>query len=366
MTFALARDAKRAAAAALTTRMDEDGVDDVRVPSANDATATIGRVAEIGRRARRDRLDRLTNDHGSRRGRLARRHTRRDLSTSSRPPASVARRRSPRCDGAGATLWFFRGAVADGCKSGRSRSFASSRALVVRSGASSSRDTTPRKCGPSVSPARPGGGRAERLAMAAHHAEHATRRRRLPGERIGERIGNGSTNGSAKASAKASADAAALATWMDEGGVGGAAEGHVAARRGCLSCARVGARRDSRAAEGEIVDDAARAAYRADALRATGRRSESDSPSPARPGPREGVVPTRVTHAPAKIRAWQMCAAAPALDAIEALDEANDEAMRRTSASRRQTPPPTTPTTPRRPVDGRDARSGGARRDGDP
>ena len=316
MTFALANDdAKRAAAAALTTRMDEDGVDDVRVPSANDAAATIGRaVAETAARATRSSRLRKNAPAWAAAVRAAAHPALFDVESlhlASGAPSIAA------VDGAGATLWFFRRAVADGCKSGGSRILrVVAHALAARL---TRKPLVARHYAPEVwavgLSGETGLTRAERLAMAAHWAER-------------DAAANGSTNGSAKASAKASADAAALATWMDEGGVGGAAGGHVAARVAALCLVHALARGEIPAAEGEIVDDAARAAYRADALRATAATLRVGLAAVAGADPdlaKESYRRGSRTHR-RKIRAWQMlCAAAPALDAIEALDEANDE-----------------------------------------
>lgn len=324
MTFALANDdAKRAAAAALTTRMDEDGVDDVRVPSANDAAATIGRVvAETAARATRSSRLRKNAPAWAAAVRAAAHPALFDVESlhlASGAPSIAA------VDGAGATLWFFRRAVADGCKSGGSRILrVVAHALAARL---TRKPLVARHYAPEVwavgLSGETGLTRAERLAMAAHWAER---------DAAAKASANGSANGSAKASAKASADAAALATWMDEGGVGGAAGGHVAARVAALCLVHALARGEIPAAEGEIVDDAARASYRADALRATAATLRVGLAAVAGADPdlaKESYRRGSRTHR-RKIRAWQMlCAAAPALDAIEALDEANEKTNER-------------------------------------
>ena len=373
MTFALANDdAKRAAAAALTTRMDEDGVDDVRVPSANDAAATIGRVvAETAARATRSSRLRKNAPAWAAAVRAAAHPALFDVESlhlASGAPSIAA------VDGAGATLWFFRRAVADGCKSGGSRILrVVAHALAARL---TRKPLVARHYAPEVwavgLSGETGLTRAERLAMAAHWAERdAAAKASANGSANGST--NGSTNGSAKASAKASADAAALATWMDEGGVGGAAGGHVAARVAALCLVHALARGEIPAAEGEIVDDAARASYRAGALRATAATLRVGLAAVAGADPdlaKESYRRGSRTHR-RKIRAWQMlCAAAPALDAIEALDEANDEtndeANERVEAKNAEKRRRRRRRRDRRPVDGRDARGGGARRDGDP
>ena len=319
MTLALANDAAAVSAAAALTALTADAAQDAAQDAAPDAApdaspdaspdaavATIGRVvAEAAARATRSSRLRKNAPVWAAVVRAAAHPAlfdRECLHLASGAPARAA------VDGVGATLWFFRGAVADGRKSGGSRILrVVAHALAARL---TRRPLVARHYAPEVwaigLSGETGLTRAERLAMAAHWAER-----------------DAAASASANGSAKASADAAALATWMDEGGVGGAAGGHVAARVAALSLVHALALGEVPAAEGEFVDEAERAAYRADALRATAATLRVGLAAVAGADPdlaKESYRRGSVTHR-RKIRAWQMlCAAAPALDAIDAND----------------------------------------------